>query len=35
MPLSDLSTTIHERDEVHDWKHATAILKADFPEEWQ
>lgn len=35
MPLSDLPTAIHERYEVHEWKHATAILKADFPNEWQ
>jgi hypothetical protein len=25
---------IHESYEVHEWKHACAILKYDFPNEW-
>lgn len=24
-----------DKYEIHEWKHATAILKYDFPEEWQ
>lgn len=26
---------IREKFEIHEWKHAVAILKEDFPEEWQ
>ena len=29
-----LSTFILENYEVHEWKHACAILKHDFPQEW-
>lgn len=25
---------IYQKYEVHEWKHASAILKCDFPEEW-
>lgn len=29
-----LPNTIREKYEVHEWKHACAILKNDFPTEW-
>lgn len=35
MGLSLLPSYIHEHYEVHEWKHASAILKMDFPSEWQ
>ncbi|MEM6507630.1 MAG: BglII/BstYI family type II restriction endonuclease [Planctomycetota bacterium] len=35
MPVSDLPELIREKYDVHEWKHATAILKSDFPNEWQ
>jgi hypothetical protein len=31
----DLPPFIQEHYEVHEWKHACAVLKTDFPEEWQ
>lgn len=34
MTLDLLPTTIRENYEVHEWKHACAILKEDFTEEW-
>jgi len=30
-----LSQFIRDHYEVHEWKHACAILKEDFPDEWQ
>jgi len=35
MPAHDLPQSIRDRYEVHEWKHATAILRNDFPDEWQ
>lgn len=35
MSLELLPTFIRENYEVHEWKHACAILKEDFPNEWQ
>lgn len=35
MPISDFPEFIRENYELHEWKHATAILKTDFPHEWQ
>lgn len=35
MGVELLPSLIHERYEVHEWKHACAILANDFPEEWQ
>ena len=35
MPLRDLPQSIRDRYEVHEWMHATAILRSDFPDEWQ
>lgn len=32
--IEDLPDFIRENYEVHEWRHATAILAADFPEEW-
>jgi hypothetical protein len=34
MSLNLLPQDIRERYEVHEWKHACAILNQDFPEEW-
>jgi hypothetical protein len=35
MSLSALPKAITDNYEVHEWKHASAILVSDFPEEWQ
>lgn len=35
MSLDLLPVFVREHYEVHEWKHATAILKEDFPAEWQ
>ena len=35
MTISSLPEFIREYYEVHEWKHATAILEKDFPDEWQ
>jgi hypothetical protein len=35
MAISLLPQFIHDNYEVHEWKHACAILKEDFPQEWQ
>jgi hypothetical protein len=32
--LTDLPKDILDKYEVHEWKHACAILKNDFPDEW-
>lgn len=34
MNLDLLSDFIHTHFEVHEWKHSCAILKQDFPAEW-
>lgn len=34
MPISDFPFEIQEKYELFEWKHATAILKNDFPVEW-
>ena len=34
MTLNLLPLFVRENYEVHEWKHACAILKQDFPEEW-
>ncbi|MBD3219434.1 MAG: restriction endonuclease [candidate division Zixibacteria bacterium] len=34
MTINLLPEFIRENYEVHEWKHACAILKGDFPEEW-
>lgn len=35
MGLELLPETILDKYEVHEWKHACAILSKDFPDEWQ
>ena len=35
MSIELLPEFIREHYEVHEWKHACAILKEDFPEEWK
>jgi len=35
MGIELLSDYIRDNYEVHEWKHACAILKSDFPEEWK
>ena len=35
MSIELLPDVIRENYEVHEWKHACAILKEDFPEEWK
>lgn len=35
MVLDLLPGNIRSNYEVHEWKHACAILKSDFPDEWQ
>ncbi len=34
MALTELPQYVCEHFEVHEWKHASAILKNDFPNEW-
>ncbi len=35
MALDDLPEFVRENYECHEWKHATTILKNDFPKEWE
>ena len=36
MPLEDnIPARLRSRFEVYEWRHASAILTRDFPEEWQ
>lgn len=35
MSIELLPASIREKYEVHEWKHACAILKEDFPSEWE
>jgi len=34
MPINEFPSYIQNNFELHEWKHATAILKSDFPREW-
>jgi hypothetical protein len=34
MVLADLPTFVRENYEIHEWKHASAVLRKDFPGEW-
>jgi hypothetical protein len=34
MPITSLPKFIRENFEVHEWRHASAILEKDFPAEW-
>lgn len=35
MALSDIPNDLHEKYEIHEWRHATAILEKDFHFEWE
>ncbi|MEJ2705315.1 MAG: BglII/BstYI family type II restriction endonuclease, partial [Sedimentisphaerales bacterium] len=35
MSVDNLPQTIRDNYEVHEWKHACAILEHDFPSEWK
>lgn len=35
MALSDFSKHIKTHFELHEWRHASAVLKSDFPQEWE
>lgn len=35
MGIESVPEFVKEHYEVHEWKNASAILKEDFPEEWQ
>lgn len=35
MSLTDFSAFINENYEIHEWRHASAILQADFPSEFK
>jgi hypothetical protein len=35
MAISAIPRSVRTHYEVHQWKHACAILKGDFPEQWQ
>ncbi len=35
MAISDLPDFIRDHYEIYEWRHATAVLARDFPEEWQ
>ena len=35
MTLDAIPSPIREKFEIHEWKHAVAILKEDFPNEWK
>lgn len=32
--VTDLPDFIQEHYEIHEWRHASAVLVKDFPEEW-
>ena len=34
MPINALPHKIQNDFEIHEWRHATAILERDFPNEW-
>ncbi len=34
MPISSFAKHIRDRFEIHEWRHATAILERDFPDEY-
>ncbi len=35
MALSDLPAALRKNYEIHEWRHASAVLRTDFPNEWQ
>ena len=34
MVVDDIPAEIHRKFEIHEWRHATAILRNDFSSEW-
>ncbi|MBI2844609.1 MAG: restriction endonuclease [Armatimonadetes bacterium] len=34
-PLDAIPESIRQNYEIHEWRHASAILKEDFPQEWK
>ncbi len=32
--IGDISPKLHEKFEIHEWRHASAVLVKDFPDEW-
>lgn len=34
MPIDQFPQKIRDAYEIHEWKHASAILQSDFPDEW-
>ncbi|MCX6968452.1 MAG: BglII/BstYI family type II restriction endonuclease [Verrucomicrobia bacterium] len=34
MALSDIDARLHAKFEIHEWRHASAVLLNDFPDEW-
>lgn len=35
MSLEEIPPSLHDKYEIHEWRHASAILLNDFPAEWQ
>lgn len=35
MAISDIPVFVRENYEIHEWRHATAVLYRDFPDEWR
>jgi Restriction endonuclease BglII len=35
MAISDIPTDLKKLYEIHEWRHASAVLMKDFPKEWQ
>ncbi len=35
MALTDIPAFVREHYEIHEWRHASAVLYKDFPEEWE
>jgi hypothetical protein len=35
MTIDQLPADLREKYEIHEWKHACAVLAADFPEQWK
>ncbi len=35
MALSDIPKALHDLYEIHEWRHASAVLMKDFPDEWR
>lgn len=34
VPIEDIAPELHELYEIHEWRHASAVLIKDFPDEW-